>query len=381
MSDAKDYIALFAEDQRRRKLGESTIKGRSLRLATVGREVGRFGSFDGPQLERWFRERKHSDNTKRAYLDTLSEFFRWGIERGHFNLDPTAGIVRPPAKGDRRRISDDQLAMVIERSTKPVVRLWLALAAYQGLRCQDIFRLTTGDLDLVARPPRIRLEDRPDALGKSAILHPEVLSALLEMQLPGRGRLFPRDTSESVSQKIGRHFKRVGVPGSASSLLWWYRLQVQRFGRNFGRSADAAPATKDTLLDASAIETDLFEHVRVLVENEDWEKVPREAAVFVEAKLREWARPSEAQGRGSVEVFKLAPSDAKFPLGGTASERQGWKQLFAGFALAIRNDAGHKLGNRTAMKRHAIAVLGTASLLLGQIRHEYGDPPKSAGGS
>lgn len=372
MADASNLVDLFAEDQRRRKLGENTIGARSDRLRTIEHDLAPFGSFDRADLERWLAKRRHSDNTKRSYLDTLAQFFKWGIDRNHFDSDPTAGIVRPPAMGDRRKITEDQLELLIESAKKPVLRLWLVLCAYQGLGCQDIVRLTFSRLDLAADPPVLQLDDRPTALRMTAILHREVTATIQVTQLPNRGRLFPEDSSESVSQKIGRHFKRVGIPGSATSLIWWYRLQAQNLGPNFDRSTQRS-ASIVPLLDSNAFEADLYEHVRVLVEHEQWEKIPREAAVFIEDRLREWTRPAEAQGRGSVDIFKLAV--AKFPLGATAGERQGWQQLFTGFVLAIRNDAGHKLSNRAEMKRHAIAILGTASLLLGQIRHQHGDPP------
>lgn len=163
---------------------------------------------------------------------------------------------------------------------------------------------------------------------------------------------------------------------NARELLKTLKWKLDR-GSHLLDASTAEPAA----LDSTSFEPDLWDHVRVLVESKDWEKVPREAAVFVEDRLREWARPTETQGRGSAEVFRHAVSAAKFPLGGTSGEQQGWAQLFAGFALAIRNDAGHKLGNRTEAKRYALAVLGTASLLLGQIRQQYGDPPQPAGGS
>jgi hypothetical protein len=373
-----DLIELFAADQRRRKLGEGTVRARSDRLRTIERDLAPFGSFGSKDLERWFAKRGHSDNTRRSYLDTLGQFFKWGIDRGDLQSDPTVGVVRPQANGDRRQITREQVETPIANAKKPSLRLWLTLCAFQGLGCQDIARLTFSNLDLTADTPTLRLEDQPNALRVTSTLHEQVYAAATAAHLPSRGRLFPRDSSESVSQKIGRHFKGVGIPGSATSLIWWYRVQAQELGPNFERSVHrngVIPA-----LDGTAFEADLFEHVRVLVENEDWEKVPREAAVFVEDRLREWSKPTSGQGRGSVEVFKLAVSDEKFPLGGTASERQGWQQLFAGFALAIRNDAGHKLSNHSEMKRHAVAILGTASLLLGQLRHEYGSPPARPSG-
>lgn len=126
----------------------------------------------------------------------------------------------------------------------------------------------------------------------------------------------------------------------------------------------------------ATIDPELWDHVRGLVEAGDWEKVGREAAVFVESKLREWATvPSSV--KGSVDVFKAALGSGNFILGGgQPSETQGWQQLGTGFALALRNRSGHRVESRGDAKRYALGVLGLASLVLTEIRHDYGDPPK-----
>lgn len=127
----------------------------------------------------------------------------------------------------------------------------------------------------------------------------------------------------------------------------------------------------------ATIDPELWGHVRGLIEAKDWEKVAREAAVFVEDKLRNWAAVP-ASVTGSVNVFKAAIGSSGFvlPKAGPASEQQGWQQLAVGFALALRNPSGHQINNRSDAERYALGVLGTASLLLTELRHEYGDPPK-----
>lgn len=83
------------------------------------------------------------------------------------------------------------------------------------------------------------------------------------------------------------------------------------------------PETGTVVLDGTTIEPDLWDHVEGLVESGDWEKVPREAAVYVEDRLRAWANLQSLPG--SVEVFKTAIGLTKFPLGSTGSEQQGWQ--------------------------------------------------------
>jgi hypothetical protein len=128
---------------------------------------------------------------------------------------------------------------------------------------------------------------------------------------------------------------------------------------------------------SATVDPELWAHVRGLVEGGDWEKVAREAAVFVETKLRDWASVA-ASVTGSVNVFKAAIGPTGFTLGqgGQASEQDGWRQLATGFALALRNPSGHKVSSRPDAERYALGVLGMASLFLTEIRYEYGDPPK-----
>ena len=101
-----------------------------------------------------------------------------------------------------------------------------------------------------------------------------------------------------------------------------------------------------------------------LVEDGDWEKVAREAAVFLESKLRDWASVPLTV-TGSVDVFKAAIGTSGFVLGssGRQSEQNGWRQLATGFALALRNPSGHRIADRPDAERYALGVLGTASLL------------------
>jgi hypothetical protein len=190
------------------------------------------------------------------------------------------------------------------------------------------------------------------------------------------------DPTHALATRLsGLHWK-----SGAGSARMWTSTDVEAFRRAKQTAAEIidalrweldrlAPAT-DPFADAT-IDPELWEHVRGLVEAKDWEKVAREAAVFVEDRLRNWAGvpPSVT---GSVNVFKEAIGPKGFLLAkaGPASEQQGWQQLAAGFALALRNPSGHQVRNRSDAERYALGVLGMASLLLTEVRHEYGDPPK-----
>lgn len=128
-------------------------------------------------------------------------------------------------------------------------------------------------------------------------------------------------------------------------------------------------------LDDGNIDVELWEYVSALFESQEWDKVALNAAVFVEDKLRTWANIS-SDVKGSTEVFKMAVGQGKLQLGDNQSEQQGWQQLAVGFALALRNPSGHRIKEREDVKKYAFGVLGIASLLLTEIRHVHGNPPK-----
>jgi hypothetical protein len=135
----------------------------------------------------------------------------------------------------------------------------------------------------------------------------------------------------------------VQVKQTASEIIEALRWELNR------RTPDSAPFSDAT------IDPELWEHVRGLVDAGDWEKVAREAAVFVEDKLRTWASVP-ASVTGSVNVFKAAIGNNGFllPKAGSSSEQQGWQQLASGFALALRNPSGHQVRHRDDAERYAL---------------------------
>ncbi len=136
------------------------------------------------------------------------------------------------------------------------------------------------------------------------------------------------------------------------------------------RQEAASPSPGHIQLDGETIDPELWAHVSTLVETHDWEKIPREAASFVEHRLRIWGDISPTV-KGRVDVFKQALSEQHLPLGDAGAEQQGWVQIGVGFVLAVANSAHHKLNDRSDQRRYAVGVLGIASLILGEVRRRY----------
>ncbi|MEU4295377.1 TIGR02391 family protein [Kribbella sp. NPDC026596] len=130
-------------------------------------------------------------------------------------------------------------------------------------------------------------------------------------------------------------------------------------------------------LDIRAYDPELWEHVKGLVQDEDWGKVASQTAIFVENHVREWAgNPTDKKGEplySNVLWQTVLADDSEFRLGQRSAEWQGWRSLGIGFSLALRNVDVHRIQRRDDAKRYAIGVLGLGSLLLTQLRYEHSE--------
>jgi hypothetical protein len=133
----------------------------------------------------------------------------------------------------------------------------------------------------------------------------------------------------------------------------------------------------DEPVDQRAFDAELWDHVKALVEAEDWGKVASQTAIFVEDRVRIWAgHPKD--GRQEDLVGKnlwaaVLANDAEYRLGQRAGEWEGWRFLGMGFAQALSNVDRHRIQQRDDARRYAIGVLALGSLLLTQLRHEHGE--------
>lgn len=135
--------------------------------------------------------------------------------------------------------------------------------------------------------------------------------------------------------------------------------------------------TSDEAADESAFDPDLWEHVKAHVQNEDWQTVASQAAIFVEDRVRKWCgSPTGKDGRSLVGKGLYAAvfaDNGEYRLGSERGEWEGWRMLGMGFAQALGNVDRHNIQRRPDAKRYAFGVLGLGSLILTQLRHQYGE--------
>jgi hypothetical protein len=133
----------------------------------------------------------------------------------------------------------------------------------------------------------------------------------------------------------------------------------------------------DEPVDFRSFDPELWEHVKQLVEDDDWGKVASQTAIFVEDRVRTWAGdPRSGKGDSLVGrelMGRVLSDESDWRLGSRAAEREGWRALGTGFAQALSNVDRHNIQRRDDARRYAIGVLGLGSLLLTQLRHEHGE--------
>ncbi|MEU3251076.1 TIGR02391 family protein [Streptomyces sp. NPDC006997] len=135
--------------------------------------------------------------------------------------------------------------------------------------------------------------------------------------------------------------------------------------------------TSDDAADETAFDPDLWAHVQTHVQNENWQAVASQTAIFVEDRVRQWCGdPKDRDGRtlvGKGLFAKILANDGQFRLGKEAGEWEGWRGIGMGFTQALGNVDRHNIQKRADAKRYAFGVLGVGSLILTQLRHQHGE--------
>jgi hypothetical protein len=122
-------------------------------------------------------------------------------------------------------------------------------------------------------------------------------------------------------------------------------------------------ATSDEAVDETAFDPDLWDHVKIHVEHEEWQKVASQTAIFVEDRVRAGlaTRRRTTAARRSGRASSSPPS-ATAPSSSSARRaarpRAGWRALGTGFSQALSNVDRHNIQERDDAKRYAFGVLG-----------------------
>ena len=243
-----DPIADYVRSMRRRSLAKATIDKRERSLRLFESEVGLAATRE--QVEDWLDSRDLCAKSRSVWLSHLHTFYAFCLAEGLADADPTAKI-RPPKlrRGLPRPISDGDLARALEAAS-PLLRLWLLLGAYEGLRACEIAGLAREDL--MASEGLLRVVHAKGGHERVVPLHPDVLAAVEALALPARGALFrnrysARVTPGSVSHQLGDLLRGLGIESTPHSTRHRFASQVYQSSLDLRLTQElmghASPAT------------------------------------------------------------------------------------------------------------------------------------------
>lgn len=220
-----DLRAGFRRDQMRRGLASRTIRERDkvldlLELWAVGIPLT---ALTREQIDEWLDTRKLCPRSRSSYLSALHVFYAWCVDEGFRTDDPTSRIRRPKLpRLVPRPIEDEDLTHAL-RVAPPRMKAWLALAAYEGLRCKEIALLRREDIFDRREPPVLRVGEGKGGHQAILPLNPYVVSVLRMYGLPKRGYVFlnrdgrPYDP-RTVSVYGSRYLHDLGIEATLHSL-------------------------------------------------------------------------------------------------------------------------------------------------------------------
>lgn len=170
-------------------------------------------------LERWLSRPDLKPATRKAYRSHIRAYFRWLVEEGLREDDPTYRIpaIRVP-KGLPRPIPSNDLAVALAVAP-PRMKAWLLLMCLGGLRCCEVARLRP--VDVVETPTGTVLFLR-EAKGGGQATVPAVQPVLDQLaRLPIRNGLWWDVQPNQVSVDVSAFLHGIGVAATAHRLRHW----------------------------------------------------------------------------------------------------------------------------------------------------------------
>jgi integrase/recombinase XerC len=185
-------------------------------------------------VQRFLDERRISARTRYAYLSNLHCFYQCAIRCGLAVSDPTFTILRPKLPRYLPRPIGDGDLQVALATAGTVMRAWIVLGAYGGLRCAEIAKLQRGDV--IEGERLLRIHGKGDK-ERFVPMHPEVEMALRVAGMPRSGPVFRRPRGgpfppAMVSREISLFLRSVGIDATAHQLRHWFGTKTYQACRD-----------------------------------------------------------------------------------------------------------------------------------------------------
>ena len=236
----------------RRGLTEATVAKRLSGLRLLEDWIAPTPLLDATtsQIEAFLDARDISPRTRYHWISHLHAFYKWALLNDLCDQDPTISIDRPRLERLLPRpISEADLQLALDDADR-LMRAWLSLAAYAGLRCAEIAGLQRHDVidgDALLRVMGKGRKERMVPMGC------KVRDALEDYGMPRRGYLFTRPRgapypAAMVSREIAVYLESRGIDATAHQLR-------HRFGTRVYRQSHDLRLTQELLGHASPVTT------------------------------------------------------------------------------------------------------------------------------
>lgn len=163
-------------------------------------------------LLRFVRDRGLSPGTSYQYHSICSSFFCWAMRNNLIESDPFEGGRRPSKPRYKARPAGTRDMLDVFAKAREPERSWAILAAYAGLRCGEIARVSARDLVPSGDGWVLRVPEGKGSKPGSVPAHPVVVELLKKKQSTGGGgRIWPTMSAQKVSQRANAEFRRIGA--------------------------------------------------------------------------------------------------------------------------------------------------------------------------
>lgn len=218
----------YANSMRSWNASERTVDVRVHLAARAAQEWPDLAVVSSDDVAAFLASPAYSDWTRATYFSALRAMFRWLLETGQIDVDPTATMRRPAGGKSRPRPLTVAEARAAQLAADDDEGALLALGMLAGLRAHEAAKIHSRDVN----------EDTLFVRGKGGRedllpTHPR----LWEIAQQRRGYWFPGIAAEHVSSnmvsvRISRLFTSVGIAGSFHRCRHFYGTQLLRSGVN-----------------------------------------------------------------------------------------------------------------------------------------------------
>lgn len=198
-------------------LSAQTIKSRRYKMVHLAALLMPSGPKDvtTEQIVQAFARQQWKPETRKAYRNTISSFFRWLHKSGRRSDDPSMDVPRvKKPHAHPRPCPDRYIAAAMEMAT-PSERLMIRLGAECGLRRGEIARVHSDDVVADSAGRSLIVRGKGDK--QRIVPLPDDLAGII---MDARGYLFPGRFGGHVEESyIGDHISRLLPAGYAAHTL------------------------------------------------------------------------------------------------------------------------------------------------------------------